>query len=306
MIRRVFWFIVTNLLVLLTIGFLLKIFGIDAYLTQNGVDYGVLLAFSAVFGLTGSLISLFLSKSMAKMTTGAKVIRAPQTQEEAWLLNTVDILAQKAGIATPEVAIYKGSANAFATGATRNNALVAVSTGLMQSMTKPQIEAVLAHEMSHVVNGDMVTMTLLQGVLNTFVFFFARVCALLLQNRNNDGKSRRVGISYYMTTQLFELIFGILASLAACAFSRKREFRADAGAASLLGSPDKMIEALKVLGGTDVAPLPAEFKSFGIVDAPSFAELFATHPSISRRIKALGAANGKRRKASGGGLFKNV
>ena len=306
MIRRLGWFIITNFLVLITIGVLIRLFGIDVYAAKNGTDYQSLLVLSAIFGFSGALVSLFLSKEIAKMSTGAKVIHSAQTQEEAWLLQTVEELAAKAEVQMPEVAVYEGAPNAFATGATKNGALVAVSTGLLQSMTRPQIKAVLAHEMSHVVNGDMVTMTLLQGVLNTFVFFFARVAAIFLQKRSRKGKAPRLnGFEYYMTVQVFEFVFGILASIAACAFSRKREFRADEGAAGLLGSPDAMIEALKVLGGTDVTPLPSEIKAFGITDLPSVLSLFSTHPPISQRIKALSSLKPPSGKGFGG-LFKNV
>ncbi len=313
MIKRIGLFLCVNFVVLLTIGFLLRVFGVDRWLTAEGIDYTQLLIFSAIFGFTGSLISLMMSKSIAKMSTGAKTITNPQTQEEAWLLQIVGELSETAGVKMPEVAIYPGSANAFATGAFRDEALVAVSTGLLQSMTRAQIRAVLAHEMSHVKNGDMVTMTLVQGILNTFVFFFARVAAIFLNSNKNENEERRpVGIGYYFTVQIFEVIFGILASLIACAFSRHREYRADAGAAELLGSPQDMIEALKALGSADIRPLPSEMKAFGIVDLPSFMELFSTHPPLSARIKALSGGitpsdpPEKKPTPSSGGLFGSV
>ena len=306
MIKRFGWFILTNFLVVTSIGVLIKLFGVDSYLSDNGIDYVALLIFSAILGFGGSLISLFLSKTLATLSTGAEIIRSPRSEDEAWLLETVESLAKKANVTMPAVAVYHGSANAFATGAFKNDALIAVSTGLMRSMTRPQIQAVLAHEMSHIVNGDMVTMTLIQGVLNTFVFFFARIAALVLQSRENTSQRRsRMGMSYYLTVQAFELVFGILASVASCAFSRRREFAADAGAARLLGAPDKMIEALKVLGGTDITPLPQEMKAFGIVGLPSFSELFSTHPSIKNRIKSLSLLTNFS-PAGRGGLFKNV
>lgn len=311
MIKRIGLFLCVNFVVLLTIGFLISLTGVDRWLTAEGIDYARLLGFSAVFGFAGSVISLLMSKSIAKMSMGARVISEPRNETEAWLTRTVAELARKAGVGIPEVAVYDGSANAFATGAFRDDALVAVSTGLLQSMTRPQIRAVLAHEMSHVKNGDMVTMTLVQGVLNTFVFFFARVVALFLDsNRNGDGRERSSGgFGYYFTVRIFEAVFGILASVLTCAFSRRREYRADAGAADLLGSPDDMIDALRALGKADVRGLPSEIKAFGIVDVPSFAELFATHPPLSARIKALsvGADRAVKRKPNRtGGLFGSV
>lgn len=317
MFKRFGLFLCINFVVILTIGVLVRLFGVDRWLTSEGIDYTSLLGFSAVLGFAGSFISLMMSKTIAKMSMGAEVITSPRSQEEAWLLETVRGLADRAGVKMPEVAVYRGSPNAFATGAFKDEALVAVSTGLMQTMTRPQIKAVLAHEMSHVKNGDMVTMTLLQGVLNTFVFFFARVIALFLNSsKDSDGNRHRSGgIGYYFTIQIFEVLFGILASIVACAFSRHREYRADAGAAELLGRPDDMIEALKALGRTDVQPLPAEMKAFGIVDLPSFAELFSTHPPLSARIKALAGNSGgiygtgigtKKEPKRSGGLFGSL
>ena len=309
MVKRIALFLCVNFVVLITIGFLTRLFGIDQWMTREGIDYGQLLAFSAVLGFAGSFISLLMSKSLAKMSVGARVISRPQTDQERWLVETVGELAGKAGVKMPEVAVYTGSANAFATGAFKNEALVAVSTGLMQSMTRPQIRAVLAHEMSHVKNGDMVTMTLVQGVLNTFVFFFARVVAHLLHSAGRNDEDRRSGgMGYYFTIQIFEILFGILASIVACAFSRHREYKADAGAADLLGSPDDMIGALRALGSTDVRPLPSEMKAFGIVDLPSFTELFSTHPSLQDRIKALSGNNagGSDKKKGTGGVFAAV
>ena len=236
MFKRVGLFLCINFAVILTIGFLVRLFGVDQWLTREGIDYNQLLAFSAIVGFTGSFISLMMSKSLAKMSVGARVIVEPRTEEERWLVQTVAELANGACVKMPEVAVYSGSANAFATGAFKDDALVAVSTGLMLSMTRPQVRAVLAHEMSHVKNGDMVTMTLIQGVLNTFVFFFARVAAFFLNSsKNNDTHRRRSGgIGYYFTVQIFEILFGILASIVAFAFSRHREYKADAGAADFL------------------------------------------------------------------------
>ncbi len=307
MLKRVALFLLINFVVLLTIGFVARLFGVDRWMTAEGVDYQSMLAFCAVWGFGGSVISLLMSKSIAGMSVGARVIRTPANKTEAWLIETVGELAGKAGVRMPEVAIYKGSPNAFATGAFKNDALVAVSTGLLQSMTPRQVRAVLAHEMSHVKNGDMVTMTLLQGVLNTFVFFLARLLTIFLANQRDDDGRRRGGAGSYFMIQIFEFLFGILASIVACAFSRHREYRADAGAAELAGAED-MISALKALGQGEVKPLPAEMRAFGVVDLPSFAELFATHPTLDDRIKALGGMNGgiKQTARKTGGLFASV
>ena len=312
MFKRIGLFLCINFVVLITIGFLVRLFGVEQWLTREGINYEQLLTFSAILGFTGSFISLMMSKTLAKLSVGAKVISEPQTQEEIWLMKTVDELADAAGIKRPEVAIYSGSANAFATGAFKDEALVAVSTGLMQSMTRSQIRAVLAHELSHVKNGDMVTMTLVQGVLNTFVFFFARVVTVLMHSSKNDDRRRSNGVGYYFTVQIFELLFGILASIIAFSFSRHREYKADAGASELLGGPEDMIDALRALGTTDVKPLPSEMKAFGIVDIPSsFSELFSTHPSLQNRIKALSGNRATqeavvRKKLRTGGVFGSV
>ena len=308
MIKRIGLFLCINFVVLMTIGFLVRLFGVDRWMMQEGIDYVQLLSFSAVLGFTGSFISLLMSKTMAKMFVGARVIERPKTEQEQWLVETVEELSKKARVKMPEIAVYSGSANAFATGAFKDDALVAVSTGLLQSMTRPQIRAVLAHEMSHVKNGDMVTMTLVQGVLNTFVFFFARVLAFLLHSSNNDEhRQRRAGgVGYYFTVRIFEMLFGILGSIVACAFSRHREYKADAGAAELLGDAKDMIDALKALGTADMRPLPAEMKAFGIVDMPSFAELFSTHPSLRNRIKALSKQTFQHEKQGTGGVFSAV
>lgn len=310
MIKRIGLFLCVNFVVLLTICFLIRLSGADQWLTKEGIDYDQLLIFSAIVGFTGSFVSLMMSKTLAKMSVGARVISQPRSEEEAWLVKTVSDLAVSAHVKMPEIAVYSGSANAFATGAFKDDALVAVSTGLLQSMTRSQIRAVLAHEMSHVKNGDMVTMTLIQGILNTFVFFFARIAAFFLNSsKNSEGRRRSSGAGYYFTVQIFELLFGILASVVAFAFSRHREYKADAGAAELLGGPEDMIGALKALGGTDVRPLPAEMKAFGIVDLPSsFSELFSTHPSLQNRIKALSAISDHivKKKPNGAGLFGSV
>ena len=314
MFKRIGLFLCVNFVVLITIGVLVRLFGADQWLSREGINYEQLLFFSAILGFTGSFISLMMSKTLAKLSVGARVISSPETEEERWLMKTVAELSDAARVKMPEVAVYSGSANAFATGAFKDDALVAVSTGLMQSMTRPQIRAVLAHELSHVKNGDMVTMTLVQGVLNTFVFFFARVVATLLHSsKNSDGNRRRSnGMGYYFTIQIFEILFGILASIIAFSFSRHREYKADAGAAELLGNPQDMIDALRALGTTDVKPLPSEMKAFGIVDIPSsFSELFSTHPSLQNRIKALSGNTATqktvvRKKSRTGGVFGSV
>jgi heat shock protein HtpX len=251
------------------------------------------MVFSLVVGFTGAIFSLLISKQMAKWSTGARVIDSPSSSTELWLLDTVKRLADRAGIAMPEVALYEGEPNAFATGAFKNSALVAVSTGLLESMTKDEVEAVLGHEISHVANGDMVTLTLIQGVVNTFVVFLARVVGFFIDKavfRNNDD--RGPGIGYMITVFVCEILFGILASIIVAWFSRYREFRADAGSAQLLGNPQPMVKALARLGGLEPPEsMPETFKSFGINGGGSgFSALFASHPPIEERIAALRGA----------------
>jgi heat shock protein HtpX len=288
--KRVFLFIVTNLAVVLVLSVVLRLLGLDrAMYAQTGISYGGLLAFSAVVGFTGAIISLLMSKPMAKWSTGAHVIEQPASEAEAWLLETVRRLATNAGIGMPEVAIYEGAPNAFATGAFRNSALVAVSTGLLQSMNKEEVEAVLGHEISHVVNGDMVTLTLIQGVVNTFVVFFARVIGSIVDKavfRTERGN----GPGYFITVIVAQIALGILASIIVAWFSRQREFRADAGSARLLGTPSPMINALRRLGGAEAGELPQAMHGFGITDKAGVMALFATHPPIEERIAALQGA----------------
>jgi heat shock protein HtpX len=250
----------------------------------------MLLAFSAIMGFGGSFISLLMSKAMAKWSTGAQVIASPSTSTEFWLVQTVERLARDAGLpAMPEVALYEGEPNAFATGPSQANALVAVSTGLLQGMSREEVEAVLAHEISHVANGDMVTLTLIQGVVNTFVFFLARVVGFFVDSflRRNDQESSGPGIGYTITVIVCDIVFGILASMIVMYFSRIREFRADAGAARLMRSPSPMIHALQRLGGMSPEPLPSNMASAGIAGKGGISSLFATHPSIEERIEAL-------------------
>jgi heat shock protein HtpX len=283
--KRIILFLATNLAVMLVLSIVLsivfKVLGIDSR------SIGGLLVFAAVFGFGGSFISLFMSKWMAKRSTGAVVITQPRNATEQWLFDTVRRQAQQAGIGMPEVAIYDSpEMNAFATGASRNNALVAVSTGLMRNMREEEVEAVLAHEVSHVANGDMVTLTLIQGVVNTFVIFFARLIAGAISgNRNEEGSSGN-GFAYMMTVFVLEMAFGVLASIIVMWFSRKREFSADAGAAKLVGA-NKMIAALERLRNNHESQLEGSMMAFGIASKPATSELFLSHPPLEKRIAAL-------------------
>jgi heat shock protein HtpX len=285
--KRIFLFLATNIAVIAVMTIVLSLLGVDRFLTSAGLNLPMLIVFSLVAGFTGSIISLLISKPMAKWSTGAHVIDAPDSSTELWLLDTIRKLADRAGIAMPEVAVYEGEPNAFATGAFKNSALVAVSTGLLQSMTKDEVEAVLAHEVAHVANGDMVTMMLVQGVVNTFVIFLSRVVGFVvdraLSRNNNDGP----GVGYMVTVLVCQIVFGIAASMIVAWFSRHREFRADAGSASLLGSPQPMIKALARLGGAEPSHLPDAIATLGINDKPGFLDLFSTHPPIEVRIAAL-------------------
>jgi len=286
--KRIVLFVVTNLAVMLVLSVVVRVFGLDRALEANGLNLGALLVFSAVVGFTGAIISLLMSKSIAKWSTGAQVIDSPRDENQAWLLATVKRLADKAGIGMPQVAVYEGDANAFGTGAFRNSALVAVSSGLLGSMSRDELEAVLGHEIAHVANGDMVTMTLIQGVLNTFVVFLARVVAFFV-DRIVFRTQRGTGPGYFLTVLVCQLVFGVLAAMVVAWFSRRREFRADAGSAQFLGSPQPMMHALARLGGLPPGELPKSLNGFGITDKPGFAALFATHPPIEARIRALQA-----------------
>jgi heat shock protein HtpX len=283
--KRVFLFLLTNLAVLVVLSLVASAFGVNRYLTQNGLNLEALLGFAAVFGMGGSFISLLLSKWMAKRATGARVITQPQSAGESWLLATVQRQAQMAGIGMPEVAIYDApEPNAFATGANRNNALVAVSTGLLNNMKQEEVEAVLGHEISHVANGDMITLTLIQGVVNTFVIFAARAIGYVI-DRAVFKNERGVGFGYMLTVFVLELVFGILASVLVAWFSRYREFRADAGGAHLAGR-QKMIAALQRLSQAyGQTTLPRQITAFGINGG--IKNLFATHPPIELRIARL-------------------
>jgi|SRR5690606_17809432 len=289
--KRVVLFLGTNLAILVVLGIsaniLMNLFAPETG-TVGGMNLTALLILAAVFGMGGSFISLAMSKWMAKRMTGAQVIEQPRTSTEMWLLNTVQRQAEQAGIGMPEVAIYNSpQVNAFATGMSRNKALVAVSTGLLNSMQQDEVEAVLGHEISHVANGDMVTLALIQGVLNTFVIFFSRVIGNFVDRvllKNEDGH----GVGFWVTTMLAQIVLGILASMIVFWFSRRREFRADAGGAELAGRY-KMINALKRLAQTHNEPLPEQLAAFGINGGigGGLRRLFMTHPPLAERIAVL-------------------
>lgn len=287
--KRIVLFLVTNLAVMLVLGVSASLLGVNHFLTAKGLNLGMLLGFAALMGFGGAFISLLMSKPMAKWSTGAQVIEHPSTSTEVWLVDTVDRLARKAGLPMPEVAIYDGEPNAFATGATKNNSLVAVSTGLLQSMTREEAEAVLAHEVAHIANGDMVTLTLIQGVVNTFVVFLSRVIGYAVDSflRKNDEENSGPGIGYMVTSMICEVLFGLLASIVVAWFSRQREYRADAGAARLMGSPLPMQNALRRLGGLHTEALPQNMAASGIAGGGGVMALFATHPPLEERIAAL-------------------
>ncbi len=286
--KRIVLLLATNIAVLLVLSVIVSVLGVDRWLMAEGIDYGSLLVFSAVFGFGGAFISLLISKTVAKWSVGAQVIDGSEGTTQYWLVQTVHKLAEHAGIGMPEVAIYEGPANAFATGAFRDAALVAVSSGLLESMSREEIEAVLGHEITHVSNGDMVTLTLIQGVLNTFVFFLSRVVGFIV-DKAVFRTERGVGPGFYITMIVSQIVFGILASMIVAWFSRRREFRADAGSAGLLGSPRPMIAALTRLGGLQTGGLPDAVKAFGIDSRSGLFQLFATHPPIEERIAALQA-----------------
>jgi len=286
--KRILLFLVTNIAVMIVLSIVASVFGVDRFLTRNGLNLGQLLAFSAIFGMGGAFISLAMSKTIAKMSTGARVITQPSSAAEAWLLATVERQARTAGIRMPEVAIYDGpEMNAFATGMSKNSALVAVSSGLLRSMSQDEVEAVLGHEMSHVANGDMVTLTLIQGVVNTFVIFLSRVVGYLVDGalRRGDDDRGGVGIGYYITSMVMQVVLGFAATMIVCAFSRWREFHADAGGAHLAGKR-KMIAALERLkAGHEASTLPQGMQAFGI--AGGVKSLFTTHPPLEVRIERL-------------------
>jgi len=284
--KRIVLFLGTNLAVILVLSFFLNVLGVGHFIKQEGLDLNALLAFSAIIGFAGAIISLLMSKVIAKWTTKARVIDGSEGSTEFWLVQTVQRLAERANIGMPEVAVYEGAPNAFATGAFKNASVVAVSTGLVESMSREEVEAVLAHEVAHIANGDMVTLALIQGVVNTFVVFISRVVGYFVDRviLKND---RGAGIGFYVTVIICDIVFGILASIIVAWFSRQREFRADAGAAKLLGSPRPMMSALARLGGLEPGALPAAFQSSGISNKAGFMALFSTHPPVEQRIAAL-------------------
>ncbi|MBP6407022.1 MAG: protease HtpX [Ramlibacter sp.] len=283
--KRIALFVLTNLAVVVVLGIVASLLGVNRFLTANGLNLGALLGFSLIMGFGGAIISLLISKPVAKWSAGVQIIEQPRNADEAWIVETVRKFADKAGIGMPEVGIFEGAPNAFATGAFKNSALVAVSTGLLQGMTREEVEAVIGHEVAHIANGDMVTMTLIQGVMNTFVVFISRVVGyfvdkVILRN-NNDGP----GIGYYVTTIVMDLVLGVLAAIIVAWFSRQREFRADAGAAQLMGRKQPMVNALARLGGMVPGELPKSVAAMGI--AGGIGKLFSTHPPIEERIAAL-------------------
>jgi heat shock protein HtpX len=288
--KRIALFVLTNLGVMLVLGLTVNLLGLNRFLSANGLNLSSLLGFALVMGFGGAFISLLISKPMAKWTTKLQLINGSPDPTHAWLVATVERFAQKAGITTPEVGIYEGEPNAFATGAFKNSALVAVSTGLLQSMTREEVEAVIGHEVAHVANGDMVTMALIQGVMNTFVVFLSRVIGnfvdkVVLRN-NNDGP----GMGYYITTIVLDILLGAVAAIIVAWFSRQREFRADAGAAQLMGRKQPMINALARLGGLDPGEMPKAMQAMGISARPSsLMSLFSTHPPMEQRIERLNA-----------------
>jgi heat shock protein HtpX len=284
--KRILLFVLTNLAVVVVLGIVASLLGVNRYLTANGLNLGALLVFAFIMGMGGAFISLLISKPVAKWSTGMQVIEQPRSADEAWIVETVRKFASQAGIGMPEVGIYEGEPNAFATGAFKNNALVAVSTGLLQGMTREEVEAVIGHEVSHVANGDMVTMTLIQGVMNTFVVFLSRVIGYLVDSwLSRDNERRGPGIGYYITTIVLDIVFGFLAAIIVAWFSRQREFRADRGSAQLLGRKQPMINALARLGGMVPGELPRSIQAFGITSGVG--KLFSTHPPIEERIAAL-------------------
>ena len=285
--KRILLFVLTNIAVMAVLSIVLSVLGVDRFLSAQGLNVGMLLVFSLVVGFTGSIISLLISKPMAKWSTGARVITQPSNASEQWLIETISRLAARAGIGMPEVAVYDGEPNAFATGAFRNEALVAVSTGLLLNMTREEVEAVLGHEIAHIANGDMVTMTLLQGVVNTFVVFLSRIVGYAVDRAISRDNNDPPGIGYTVAVLVCQVLFGLLASMIVAWFSRHREFRADAGSAQLLGSPQPMMHALARLGGMAPSHLPQSVAALGISKTTGFMELVSSHPPIDERIAAL-------------------
>lgn len=284
--KRIFLFLATNLAVVVVLGVVASLLGVNRYLTANGLNLGALLVFAFIMGFGGAIISLLISKPIAKWSSGVQVITGAEGPDEAWIVNTVRRFADQAGIGMPEVGVFQGDPNAFATGAFKNSALVAVSTGLLQGMTREEVEAVIGHEVAHIANGDMVTMTLIQGVMNTFVVFLSRAIGYVIDGWLSRGEQRQgPGIGYFITTIVLDIVFGFLAAIIVAWFSRQREFRADRGSAQLMGRKQPMINALARLGGMVPGDLPKGLQSMGITSGVG--KLFSTHPPIEERIAAL-------------------
>jgi heat shock protein HtpX len=282
--KRVLLLVATNIAVMLVLSIVVSVLGFDRWLAAEGINYGMLLVMSAVFGFGGAFISLLMSKTIAKWTAGVRIIDGSEGSTEYWIVSTVKQFADKAGVGMPEVGIFEGAPNAFATGAFRDSALVAVSTGLLQSMSKDEVEAVIGHEIAHVANGDMVTLTLIQGVLNTFVFFLSRVVGMII-DKAVFRTERGTGPGYWITVLVLQFLFGIVAAMIVAWFSRWREFRADRGSSDLMGTTRPMVAALARLGQMQTQELPPQLKSFGI--AGGIGSLLASHPPIEQRIAAL-------------------
>ena len=285
--KRIALFLLTNVAVVVVLGIVASLLGVNRYLTANGLNLGALLGFAFIMGFGGAIISLLMSKPIAKMSMGVTIINTPRNGEEAWIVETVRAFSEKAGIQMPEVGIYEGEPNAFATGAFKNSALVAVSTGLLQGMTREEVEAVIGHEVAHVANGDMVTMALIQGVMNTFVVFLSRVIGYAVVSflRRYVVNSSCPGIGYMITTIVLDIVLGFLAAIIVAWFSRQREFRADAGAAQLMGRKQPMINALRRLGGMRPGAMPPSLQAMGITG--NIGKLFSSHPPIEERVAAL-------------------
>ena len=285
--KRILLLVLTNVLVVVVLGIVASLLGVNRFLTSNGLNLGLLLGNALVIGFGGAFISLLISKPLAKWSSGVRVIAQPQNTDEAWIVETVRRFSEQAGIGMPEVGIFEGEPNAFATGAFKDSALVAVSTGLLAGMTREEVEAVIGHEVAHIANGDMVTMTLIQGVMNTFVVFLSRVVAYAVDSflRKNDEQNSGPGMAYYITSIALDIVLGFAASMVVAWFSRQREFRADAGAAQMMGRKQPMVNALARLGGMTPGELPKSVAAFGI--AGGIGQLFSTHPPIEERIAAL-------------------
>jgi heat shock protein HtpX len=290
--KRILLFVLTNLAVVVVLGLVASLLGVNRFLTANGLNLGALMGYALIMGFGGAIISLLISKPVAKWSSGVQVIDGTGSPDERWIVDTVRGFADKAGIGMPEVGIFEGDPNAFATGAFKNSALVAVSTGLLQNMTRDEVEAVIGHEVAHIANGDMVTMTLIQGVMNTFVVFLSRVIGYAVDSflRRNDEERSGPGMGYMITTIVLDILLGFAAAIVVAWFSRQREFRADAGAAQLMGRKQPMVNALARLGGLHTGELPKSVAAMGI--AGGMGQLFSTHPPIEERIARLQNGNG--------------